>query len=161
MTQTHVSHHICWPWDIDPWRELNNGRTLTLYDLGRTVLFARAGIIAMMRAKRWIGTIAGASIRYRHRLRAFERFELHSRVVGWDDRFVYVEQAMVRHGRCMSHGLLRMAVVSADGLVATADLAAALGIPQESPPLPDWIAAWIAAEAKRPWPPMDLAVSPG
>ena len=29
----HVSHHTCWPWDVDPWLELNNGRTLTLYDL--------------------------------------------------------------------------------------------------------------------------------
>jgi hypothetical protein len=24
----HVSHHMCWPWDLDPWMELNNGRTL-------------------------------------------------------------------------------------------------------------------------------------
>ena len=31
----HVSRHICWPWDLDMWMELNNGRTLTLYDLGR------------------------------------------------------------------------------------------------------------------------------
>ena len=33
LTGTHVSHHICWPWDLDIWMELNNGRTLTLYDL--------------------------------------------------------------------------------------------------------------------------------
>ena len=35
LFDTHVSHHLCWPWDLDPWVELNNGRTLTLYDLGR------------------------------------------------------------------------------------------------------------------------------
>ena len=28
--ETHVSTHRCWPWDIDPFMELNNGRTLTL-----------------------------------------------------------------------------------------------------------------------------------
>jgi len=38
VTGTHVSHHRCWPWDIDLWRELNNGRTLTLYDLARIPL---------------------------------------------------------------------------------------------------------------------------
>ena len=27
----HISHHMCMPWDLDPWVELNNGRTLTLY----------------------------------------------------------------------------------------------------------------------------------
>ncbi|NHX27094.1 thioeseterase, partial [Escherichia coli] len=34
----HLSHHLCWPWDLDIWNELNNGRTLTLFDLGRLPL---------------------------------------------------------------------------------------------------------------------------
>ena len=38
LTETHVSSHICWPWDLDFWLELNNGRAMTLYDLGRTML---------------------------------------------------------------------------------------------------------------------------
>ena len=33
---THHSQHICMPWDIDFWMELNNGRTLTLYGPWRT-----------------------------------------------------------------------------------------------------------------------------
>ena len=37
----HVSTHRCWPWDLDPWIELNNGRTLTLYDLGRLPMAVR------------------------------------------------------------------------------------------------------------------------
>ena len=32
---THISYHYCLPWDLDLWMELNNGRTLTLYDMGR------------------------------------------------------------------------------------------------------------------------------
>ena len=40
----HVSTHMCWPWDLDPWIELNNGRTLTLYDLGRIPLAVRTGL---------------------------------------------------------------------------------------------------------------------
>ena len=31
----HVSHHICWPWDLDMWGELNNGRTLSIFALKR------------------------------------------------------------------------------------------------------------------------------
>ena len=41
LTDTHVSRHICWPWDLDIWMELNNGRTLTLYDLGRLPMSMR------------------------------------------------------------------------------------------------------------------------
>ena len=28
VTDVHVSHHICWPWDLDTFAELNNGRTI-------------------------------------------------------------------------------------------------------------------------------------
>ena len=45
----HVSHHRCWPWDLDLWLELNNGRALTLYDLGRLVLFKRTGLLSLLK----------------------------------------------------------------------------------------------------------------
>ncbi|MGF1553505.1 MAG: thioesterase family protein, partial [Paracoccaceae bacterium] len=112
--------------DVDPWRELNNGRVLTLYDLGRVVLFIRLGFLPVLRCRGWAGTIAGVSIRYRRRVRACDRYELRSRMIGWDDRFFYAEQSMWRHGDCASHGLLRMAITSADGLVAAPEAARAL-----------------------------------
>ena len=46
MGKSHISHHIRWPWDLDFWLELNNGRTLTLYDLGRIPLAKRIGLSA-------------------------------------------------------------------------------------------------------------------
>ena len=41
--EIHESYHICWPWDLDFWFELNNGRALTLYDLGRIPFSGRSG----------------------------------------------------------------------------------------------------------------------
>jgi acyl-CoA thioesterase FadM len=152
--ETHVTHLLCWPWDIDLWMELNNGRTLTIMDLGRVVLFRRMGMIAPLRARGWAGTIAGATVRYRRRVRMFDRIEMRSRIIGWDDRFTYAEQSLWRGGECCSHALLRMAITGGRGIVPTAEVARALGLPERSPPLPGWVAAWIAAEAERPWPPM-------
>jgi acyl-CoA thioesterase FadM len=156
LTGTHVSYHYCLPWDIDMWRELNNGRTLTLYDLGRIPLAGRVGLIGVLRRKRWGLTMAGASVRYRRRVRAFERVEMRSRLIGWDARFMYLEQSMWNaRGECASHILYRAAVTGRAGIVPTADLLAALGQDQAvTPPLPDWVRAWIAAEETRPWPPM-------
>ena len=149
----HVSHHLCWPWDVDVWLELNNGRTLTLFDLGRVVLLQRIGAVAALRRERWAGTVAGASVRYRSRVRAFDRLTIRSRVTGFDARFVYVEQSMWREGTCTSHALVRIAVTSRDGIVPTERVRDAMGLPP-SPPLPGWIAAWSEADARRPWPPM-------
>lgn len=153
ITGTHVSTHICWPWDLDPWRELNNGRTLTLYDLGRLPLGERTGLHRVLAANRWGMTVAGNSTRYRRRVRLFDRVTMVSRCIGWDARFLYMEQAMWKGGECTSHMLLRSAVTSRDGIVAPARLCAAMGVPPESPPLPGWVQAWIGADAQRPWPP--------
>lgn len=154
LFDTHVSHHRCWPHDLDFYLELNNGRTLTLYDLGRIVLFERIGASDEMRRRRWVGTVAGTSIRYRRRVQAFDRLEMRTRVLGWDARFLYVEQGMWREGTCTSQALLRTAVVGSGSMVPIGEVAAALGA-GESPALPGWVRAWIAAEDERPWPPED------
>ena len=150
---THVSHHICWPWDLDPFRELNNGRTLTLFDLGRIPLARRTGIGRVLAAQGWSITVAGSAPRYRRRVVVFDRLRMHSRCIGWDARFLYMEQSMWRGAECTSHVVIRSAIVGSAGIVPPSQAMAAMGLPVESPPLPDWVQAWIAAEALRPWPP--------
>jgi acyl-CoA thioesterase FadM len=155
-----VSHHLCLPWDIDLWRELNNGRTLTLYDLGRIPLAGRVGLIGVLRRQRWGLAIAGASVRYRRRVRMFDRVEMRSRLVTWDARFMYLEQSMWRRdGECASHILYRAAVTGKDGIVPPDRVLEALGRSgHAAPPAPEWVEAWARADAARPWPPMQDGV---
>lgn len=152
-TETHVSHHICWPWDIDPWMELNNGRTLTLYDLGRLVMLKRCGALTVLAQNKWGATVAGSSVRYRARVRMFDRVTVRSRLVGFDARFNYITQDMWRGDTCTSQSLLRMAITDRNGIVPSEKVALAMGLPAQSPPLPDWITAWTEAEGQRLWPP--------
>lgn len=154
LMETHISHHICWPWDLDPWMELNNGRTLTLFDLGRIPFARRTGLERALRANGWGIAVAGASTRYRKRVKVFHRVEMRTRCIGWDARFFYMEQSLWRRGDCTSHMLLRGAVTSAQGIVTPAMLFQTMGFSPESPALPDWVQAWIDADAGRPWPPV-------
>ncbi|MDO6730653.1 acyl-CoA thioesterase [Marinovum sp. 2_MG-2023] len=155
LTGTHVSTHMCWPWDIDFWMELNNGRTLTLYDLGRIPLAQRTGLMAVLKRRKWGLTVAGSCTRYRRRIRPFERFEMRSRAVGIDHRFLYLEQSMWKaNGECANHAMYRTAVTDRNGIVSPAEVLAELGHTEPLPGLPDHILAWIAAEDARPWPPL-------
>lgn len=158
LTGTHVSHHRCWPWDIDLWMELNNGRTLTFYDLGRIPLARRTGLIEMLRRERWGMTMAGASVRYRARIRTFELVEMRSRCVGWDARFIYIEQSMWKGQTCCNQIVYRSAMTGPEGIVPTERVTRALGVDPVSPPLPDWVQAWIEAEERRPWPPQEAEI---
>lgn len=153
--EVHVSHHICWPWDIDLWMELNNGRTLTIFDLGRIPMARRSGLITVLRRMRWGLTIAGTTVRYRRRVRMFERIEMRSRVLCWDARFVYLEQSMWKaDGECSSHAVYRSAVTDHSGIVPTTRIMQEMGLSHDSPAMPDWVVQWTKAEALRPWPPM-------
>ena len=155
-TDMHVSHHICWPHDLDIWLELNNGRALSLYDLGRTMLAERTGLLSVLRREGWGLTLAGTSTRFRRRIRGFERFEMRSRAICWDDKFTYLEQSMwKRNGECASHVLYRSAITDRNGIVPPARVLAALGQNAASPAMPDWVLNWTEADATRPWPPMN------
>jgi len=153
ILDTHVSQHIAWPWDIDPWKDLNNGRTLTLFDLGRIGLAEQIGLNGALMRQRWGIVVAGNTTRYRKRITMMQRFEMRTRCIGWDHRFIYMEQAMWRAGECCNHLLVRAAVTSKAGIVSPQEVAEATGHHGESPDLPDWVQAWIAADHERPWPP--------
>ncbi|MBE1285163.1 MAG: thioeseterase [Rhodobacteraceae bacterium] len=161
LTDTHVSSHICWPWDLDIWLELNNGRAMTLYDLGRSMNAQRVGLIGAISRKRWGMTMAGSSVRFRRRIRGFERFEMRSRAVCWDDKFIYLEQSMwKKNGECASHVMFRAAVTNAKGIVSPDRVLAEMGQADAvSPPMPDWIAGWVAVDTTRPWPPMQESLA--
>lgn len=151
----HESRHLCLPWDLDFWRELNNGRTLTLYDLGRLPLAWRNGLSAVLRREAWGMVMAGVTVRYRRRVRLFDTIKMKSHVLCWDHRFLYLEQAMWKSdGECASHAVYRAAVTDKAGIVAPSRVLVALGLPDESPPMPAWLQQWIISESARPWPPM-------
>ena len=152
---THVSYHRCWPWDIDMFGELNNGRTLTLYDLGRLPMGAQLGLMKSLKRNRWGLTMAGVTVRYRRRIKTFEKFSMKSRFLGWDDKFVYLEQSMWKlDGECAGHAMYRSAVTDKNGIVSPTVVMEDLGLTEVENTIPDWVKNWIDADATRPWPPM-------
>ena len=156
--EVHLSRHWCLPWDLDIFMELNNGRTLTLLDLGRIPAGARLGINRALRERGWGMTMAGVHVRYRRRVRVFEAVDMRTTMPFWDDRFLYIEQSMWKQdGECANHALYRAAVTGRDGIVPAKEFVAAMGHDPEPPEAPEWIRAWIAADALRPWPPMSGA----
>jgi acyl-CoA thioesterase FadM len=144
----------CMPWDLDMFAEMNNGRVLTLYDLGRIDHAHRIGLIGLLGPNRWGFAVGGASVRYRRRVRAFDRLLLRTHCVGRDPRWFYIHQVMERQGEAVSAAVIRVCCTDRGGIVPTDRVLAALGTPGWAPAMPAWVQAWIEAEAARPWPPL-------
>ena len=80
------------PQDIDPFMELNNGRYVTLLDLGRYGYGTRVNINTFLKKQKWSLTITGTYNEYRYRLRLFQRFKLKTKIIGYDENWFYFFQ---------------------------------------------------------------------
>ena len=143
-----VVHFRCWPNDLDTNLHMNNGRYLTLLDLGRLDLLLRTGSAKHAMRRKWYPVLAAAQFRFRKPLNVFQRFQIRTRIVGWDEKFVFIEQKILRQGKLVTHALLKGAFVGPQGTVPITELVKLLGQDVTPPPLPEEWRAWLEAEGK-------------
>lgn len=130
-----------WPTDLDPNIHMNNARYLALMDLGRVDLMARSGLLRMALKRRWQPVLGGSAIRYRRPLRPFQRFTLATRLLSWDDKWLYIEHRVETAGGLAAVAVVKGLFLGPGGPVPTADILAAHGpVPPTAPPA--WATAW-------------------
>ena len=134
-----------WPNDLDFNRHVNNGRYLSLADLGRIDWFLRTGLLQLALRRRALPVIGDAIAKFRRDLRVFQAFEIHSRILGWDERWGFLEHRFIRNGRVLGVVAVRGMFRGADGPVAPREFMSSLGAPAQSPPLPEWLRSWNGA----------------
>lgn len=139
--------------DIDNFFEMNNGRVFTLYDLGRTDFAIRSGLGKTLLKERWGLVVAGSTIQYRKRIRAFDLVTIKTRIAAIDERWIYVEQSMWVKGKPCSSALLRTGITKGGRVIDTQQVLDAIGRPDWDLPPADYVAEWIESDADRPWPP--------
>ena len=150
MHDTSVLRFHVWPGDLDFFGHMNNGRFLTLMDSGRFDIMARIGFLPILRRNKWISVLGGADIRFLRPLRPFQRFELHSRVLGWDQKWFYIEQEFHSRGRLVAASLVRGLMRAKGRSVPTAEALATVGHLAPSPPLPVWVRGWAERQDRSP-----------
>ena len=146
MTEASLLRFRVWPNDLDINVHMNNARYLALMDLGRFDLIARCGLWRPMIAKRWQAVIGGALVRYRRPLGPFQRFQLFSRMLCWDDRWIYIEHRIEADGVTACLAVVRAAFLAGGGIVPPDQVARELGFAGAPPPVPTWAGEWRAVD---------------
>ena len=134
------------PSDLDYNIHMNNARYLALMDVGRVDLIMRTGMWRVMWQHHWSAVLAGSLVRYRRSLRPFQRLELKSQLIGWDEKWFYIEHRIESDGVLACQAIVRGAFLAADGMVLPARLASAVGHAGDSPDLPGWANPWREAD---------------
>lgn len=143
---------VC-PNDLDFNMHMNNGRYLTIMDLGRLDLIVRSGLFQIMMQQKSVPILASASIRYRLSLDPFQTYTLQTQILGWDQKWFYIEQRFImgsgpKQGEVAAIGLVKGCFFNnqSKSTIPSADVLSAIGHSSPSPLLPPHIIDWQKAE---------------
>lgn len=143
-----------YPNDLDSNFHMNNGRYLTVMDLGRLNMILRSGLWREVMRMKYAPVLASAQMRYRLPLQPFQLFDLETRVLCWDEKWIYMEQRFLyvdgpKMGAVAAIGLLKgsfydpatRTTVPSSNILSIGNMTA-----MSSPPFPDYLQDWIKAE---------------
>ncbi len=96
-----------WPNDLDLFGHMNNGRYLTLMDLGRLQIVMKSGLLRVMRKHNWYAVVAAVEMRFRRPLRLWQRYTLITEIVDWDETWFLFEQRFESAGKVYARALVQ------------------------------------------------------
>lgn len=147
MTFEDVSivHDRVWLSDLDELRHMNNGVYLSLLDHARLDLMLRSKGWQRLRAAKVYPVVTAQSIAYRKSLELGQRFQIESRVIGYDDRAVYIEQRVVAKGEIYARAYVQGRFLrDAGGVVPIQEVGEIVDVDTAAHPAPAWLTEWAA-----------------
>jgi acyl-CoA thioesterase FadM len=137
------------PNDCDLNFHLNAGRFVSFMDIARVELLARMRLLPRMVRRGWRPIMGGVLVRYRRSVLPFERFDVRSRVLAWDEKWFYLEHVVEKDGVFCAVGHVRALIRRREGNVPPSEVLELMGVREASPELPEAVARWRELEDAR------------
>ncbi|WP_261540152.1 thioesterase family protein [Burkholderia multivorans] len=135
------------PSDLDVLGHMTNARYFSILDLARVDFMIRSGMWPRLKARSWYPVVTSETIRFHRSLKLWERYQVLTQIIGWDEKHVFIEQRFVRDGVMVASGVIRARILKrGGGTLGTSALLEVAKVTQQSPPLPEWVVRWSEAE---------------
>ena len=150
VTGPCISTLRVYPNDLDVNGHVNNGFYLTYADLGRMDLLLRSGNFRKILNQGWYPVVVAETIRFHKSLKLFQRFNITTEVIGWDEKNFLLQQSFERNNEVVALAVINARFLSRKGgSVSTAEFMELLEITESSKPIPAWIEGWRDATDKK------------
>lgn len=143
LTDTVTTRHRVRLADLDLNRHVNNARYLSYLDRARLEHSIRTGVFGVFR-RRQNFLVANIAISYYRSLLPGQRFEIDTRIVGWDARYYYIEHAFRVGDTMVTQALARLAFTGGGRRLDPRAVLEPLNHDAPSPPLPAAVQHWLA-----------------
>ena len=137
------------PNDLDVFMHMNNSRYLSIMDLGRTDLIGRTGVLVKLIRLGYFPIVAASRIKYRKSLNLFNRYDLQTRILYWDDKWFYIEQEFILNGKPVASAWVKACIRGAKGVVPVKEIFALVPFDGVTPEPSEELQQWIELEASK------------
>jgi acyl-CoA thioesterase FadM len=95
-----------WPTDVDL-SIMNNTAMLAITELGRWDYMVRTGFLKYARTNKLYLPLASISAQFRRPLKRFQKFQLTTRIIYWDEKWIYISRRIVRKEKTIAVALAK------------------------------------------------------
>lgn len=123
---------------------MNNGIYLTLLDLARFDLMKRANTWQRLKRQKVHPVVVQETITFRKSLTPWLKFQVETKILGWDEQAFFVGQRFVVKGEIYAEAVVKLRFLkSPKGTPTPAEInEMAGGWTAPVPQLPDWVVQW-------------------
>lgn len=136
--------------DLDLNLHLNNAKYLKFMDRCRLEHSVCTGLLDHMIRARCHAVVANMEISFVREIRPYQHFEVHTRILGWDEKYIYYDQRFESQQKLHTHALLRLVNLYGGKSISPQAMQEITGLNQTSPALPEYVQQWkTLLQAKR------------
>nr|WP_239480590.1 thioesterase family protein [Parashewanella hymeniacidonis] len=132
------------PSDCDINFHLTNSRYAAFMDLARTYMLAEMRLLKKFIKLKWMPIVNATEFTYIRDIKPLEKFWIESKIVGWDEKYFYIEQRFLtaRGLHCIVH--IRGVFINKRHQVPIEEVVKAAGYENDKPELPPEVVKWKA-----------------
>ncbi len=124
-TETVVLNFRVWITDIDV-SVMNHAAIMTIMEIGRLDFMVRTNFLKLANKKKWFFPSQAISVQFYRPLKMFQKAELLTRISFIDEKWIYLEQKIIRNGKDVAACLVKSTIKKGRETVPTSEIITAL-----------------------------------
>lgn len=140
-----------WPSDIDINFHVTNSRYFALMDLARLDLMLGLNMGKLIFKHKLKFVINAQEITYIKEITPFQRFRISSQILGWDEKYYYVEHRFTSKGKLHAIAHARNAVLKSNKVISMAQVFEDCGFENTKQKVPEAVDIWKKLLEHKKW----------
>lgn len=138
---------IALPTDIDFYMHINNGRYLSFLDIARIKIMVETKIMAILKKNKIYGVVACEMIRFKKSISLFQRFEITTQLIYWDDKYFYIKQSFYIKNELSAFAIVKIRFIHKErGVISPEEVFRVANITEQAGQMPNYVKHLNAAE---------------